>query len=73
MDELRARIDEYYEDWINVDPHVQDAALDAVGADTIDDVVVTWPNMSENDLENAAWLWKDFLGVVKHKEHELGI
>ena len=73
MKELLDDLDTYERDWANTDPDIQDAALDAVGAQTIDDVVVTWSGMDEEDLANAVWLWKDFLDVVAHKEHELGL
>jgi CRISPR/Cas system-associated protein Cas10 (large subunit of type III CRISPR-Cas system) len=73
VEELLVRIAEYETEWANTDFEVQDAALDAVGADTIDDVVAMWPNMDEDQLDDAAWLWKDFMGVVRHKEHEMGL
>lgn len=72
-EELRNQIAEYETEWANTDPDIQDAALDALGAETIDDVVLMWPDMDEMDLEAAVWLWKDLMSVVAHKENELGI
>lgn len=61
-------VHDYETEWANTDPDIQDAALDALGAETVDDVICTWL-----DEEDVIWLWKDLMGVVRHKEHELGL
>jgi len=71
----RNRIAEYETDWANTDPEVQEAALDALGADDIDDAVGSLYLSTKNsfDLECLAYNWKDLMGIVSHKEHELGL
>lgn len=70
---LEIQVGEYETEWANTDPDLQDAALDAVGADTIDDAIGFYDALLDFDLEMIVYAWKDLLGVVAHKEHELGL
>lgn len=75
-EELIVRIYEYDSEWANTDLDIQLAALDAVGADTIDDAVpysVDYTVLGDFELEMMCGLWKDLMSVVAHKEHELGL
>ncbi len=70
---LHAQIAEYETEWANTDNGLQELALDAVGADSIDDaVIIPYDDTSIFDLEMYAYAWKDLMGVVAHKAHELG-
>lgn len=74
--DLVTRINEYDTEWANTDIVVRIAALDAVGADTVDEAVPYSSNYAELgdfDLEMIVGAYKDLMSVVAHKEHELGL
>jgi len=71
--ELEARIADYEVEWANTDPDIQDAALDALGADTIDEAIGPLDATNLFELEMIEYAWKDLMSVVAHKENELGL
>lgn len=75
--DLIHKIVEFEVEWANEDLDLKLATLDAVGADTIDEAIGPWcdnyDNLGDFDLEMIAASWKDFMGVLRHKAHELGL